>query len=165
MLSCVFEIFLSVFGNFTHKVVQTWFVFHETQHITLFGIYYWVEMVIIKKIVIFFKLRAKLRFLGFLKRFGHFLSKSGWNFVCLPRNSARITILLFLLGWKFRIKKQVICLKLRAKLRFWCFSSVFELGLFATIIGTRSYLVYFILWKSLESKIWSYAWNYVLRFF
>ena len=35
----------SVFGDFTHKVAQSWFVFHATQHTTLFGIYYCVEVV------------------------------------------------------------------------------------------------------------------------
>ena len=37
--------FLRLFGTFVHKVAQTWFVFHETLHKTLFGIYYFVEVV------------------------------------------------------------------------------------------------------------------------
>ena len=37
--------FLSVFGTFTHKVAQTWFVFLETWLTTIFGIYYCVEFV------------------------------------------------------------------------------------------------------------------------
>ena len=37
--------FLSIFGNFAHKVAQTWFVLHETWHTTLFRIYYCVEVV------------------------------------------------------------------------------------------------------------------------
>ena len=41
--------FLSVLGNFSHKVVRTWIVFHERWHTTLFDIYYWVEIVRIKK--------------------------------------------------------------------------------------------------------------------
>ena len=36
---------LSVFGTFSHKVVQNWFVLHETWHTKLFGIYSCVEMV------------------------------------------------------------------------------------------------------------------------
>ena len=36
---------LSFFGSFAHNVAQTWFVFHETWHTTLFGIYYFVEVV------------------------------------------------------------------------------------------------------------------------
>ena len=36
------------FGTFAHKVVQTWFVLHETWHTTLFGKYYCVELVRIK---------------------------------------------------------------------------------------------------------------------
>ena len=39
----------SIFGIFSHKVVQTWFVWHETLHTTLFGIFYCYEMVRIKK--------------------------------------------------------------------------------------------------------------------
>ena len=40
-----FEDFLYVFGTFSHKVIQTWFVWHKTWHTTLFGINYCVEMV------------------------------------------------------------------------------------------------------------------------
>ena len=52
--------FLSFFGTFAHKVAQTWFVLHETWEITLFGIYYCVEVVRVKIIVICLKLRVKL---------------------------------------------------------------------------------------------------------
>ena len=45
MLSCDFKGFFSVFGTFAHKVAQTLFDFHETWHTTLFGIYYYVEVV------------------------------------------------------------------------------------------------------------------------
>ena len=37
--------FLSAFGTFSHKLVQTWFVWPETWHTTLFGIYYCVEII------------------------------------------------------------------------------------------------------------------------
>ena len=37
--------FLSFFGTFSHKVVQTWFVLHESWHTTLFGIFFYVDMV------------------------------------------------------------------------------------------------------------------------
>ena len=37
--------FLSVFGTFSHKVIQTWFFWHETCHKTLFGTCYCVEMI------------------------------------------------------------------------------------------------------------------------
>ena len=37
--------FLSVSDSFKHKVVQIWFVLHETLYITQVGIYYCVEMV------------------------------------------------------------------------------------------------------------------------
>ena len=40
-----FQWFLSVFDNFEHKVAQSWFVFHENWHTTLFGTYYCVELV------------------------------------------------------------------------------------------------------------------------
>ena len=40
--------FLSVFGTFSHKVAQTWFVLHETWHTKLFHVYYCVEVVRIK---------------------------------------------------------------------------------------------------------------------
>ena len=40
--------FKSVFGTFSHKVVQTSFVLHQTWHTILFDIYYSVEMFIIE---------------------------------------------------------------------------------------------------------------------
>ena len=59
MLCCVFEVFC---GTFSHKVVQTWFVLHETWQETLFGICYCVEMVRVETNSNMLKLRAKLRF-------------------------------------------------------------------------------------------------------
>ena len=44
----LFNGFLSCVGTFSHKVVPTWFVFHETRHKTLFCIYYCVEVIRIK---------------------------------------------------------------------------------------------------------------------
>ena len=41
--------FLSVLGTFSHKVVQTWFIWHETWLTTLIGINYCVEIVRIEK--------------------------------------------------------------------------------------------------------------------
>ena len=40
--------FLSVFGTFSHKVIQIWFVCHETCQTTLFGIYHCFEIIRIK---------------------------------------------------------------------------------------------------------------------
>ena len=75
--------FLSVFGTFSHKVVQTWFVSHETWHTTLFHIYYCVEMVGMKTNSHMLELHAKLRFWGFIDVFGTFSHKvvSIW-FIC-----------------------------------------------------------------------------------
>ena len=42
-----FSGFLSVFGTFAHNVAETWFVLQETWRITVFGVYYCVEVVII----------------------------------------------------------------------------------------------------------------------
>ena len=41
--------FLCVSSSFKNKVVQMSFIMHETWYITLFGIYYCVEMFIIEK--------------------------------------------------------------------------------------------------------------------
>ena len=43
-----FKGFLSVFGTLANKVAKTCNVLHETWYTTLFGIYYYVEMVIIE---------------------------------------------------------------------------------------------------------------------
>ena len=40
-----FKSFLCVSGSFKHKVVQIWFVLHETWYIPEIGIYYFGEMV------------------------------------------------------------------------------------------------------------------------
>ena len=66
---------LSFFGTYSIKVVKNWFVWHETWHIILFGIYNYFEMVRIEKIVIYFKLCAKLQFFAFLNIFGTYSLK------------------------------------------------------------------------------------------
>ena len=48
MLSGNLKGFLSVSDCFKHKIVQIWFVLHETWCITQFGIYYCIEMARIK---------------------------------------------------------------------------------------------------------------------
>ena len=48
--------FFKLFHTFSHKVVKTVFVVHETGHTTKFAIYYCVEMIRIKTIVIRLKL-------------------------------------------------------------------------------------------------------------
>ena len=53
-----------------HKVAQNWFVLHETLNTTLFGIYYFLEVVGIES-----QIRVKLRFFGFLSVFGTFVHK------------------------------------------------------------------------------------------
>ena len=42
-------VFLSFFGTFSLKAIQTMFVWHETWHTILFGIYCCFEMVTIEK--------------------------------------------------------------------------------------------------------------------
>ena len=64
--------FLSYFGTFSHKVAQTQFFLHETWPTILFGKYYCLEVVRIKIIVLYQKLRVKIRFYGLLSFFGSF---------------------------------------------------------------------------------------------
>ena len=108
-----------------------------------------------KKIVICLKTRANLRFWDFFQRFWHFLAKSGWNLVCLPRN-----VYIIVLKW-LESKKIFICLKLRATLRFWDFFKKllvlsrikwFKLCFFATKHDTQHYFIYFTVLKRLELK-------------
>ena len=63
--------FLSVFGTFTHKVVQTWFVLHETLHYTFFGIYYCVEIVRIENNSHMLEITWYVAFLSFFGTFSH----------------------------------------------------------------------------------------------
>ena len=44
--------FFSILGFFSHKGVQTWFVWLETWHTTLYGIYYCGQMVRIEMDII-----------------------------------------------------------------------------------------------------------------
>ena len=44
--------FLSLFGTFVHKVAQTWCVFRETLHTTLFGVYIFLKWLELKIIVV-----------------------------------------------------------------------------------------------------------------
>ena len=44
-----FEGSFTVFSNFSRKMVQTWFVCHETWHTSLFGLFYCFEMVSYQK--------------------------------------------------------------------------------------------------------------------
>ena len=61
--------FLSFLGTFALKVVQTWFVLHETLYIIVLK---WSEF---KILVICYKLRAKTWLYGFLSFFGTFARK------------------------------------------------------------------------------------------
>ena len=57
--------FLSVFGTLSHKVVQTWFVWHETWHKKLFDIYYYVKRVGIEKNIHILQITCLVAFLRF----------------------------------------------------------------------------------------------------
>ena len=84
--------FLSVFGTFSQKVVENWFVSHETGHTTLFGLCYCVEMVRIENNSHMLEITCYVAFLYFFKHYWHFLAKSGVNLVCLPRKLAHEAI-------------------------------------------------------------------------
>ena len=64
----------SAFGTFSQKVVQTWFVCHETWHITL-RIFYCVEMVRNKNNSHMLKNTCKDAFLRYFSVFGTFVNK------------------------------------------------------------------------------------------
>ena len=105
--------FLSVFGTFSHKVAKTWFVLHETWHTTLFGIYYFVEVVKIEIIVICYKLRVKLRFYGDLSVFGPFARKVAQTWFFLHEMWYTILFCIYYCVKVVRIEIIVICSKLR----------------------------------------------------
>ena len=64
-------------------MVQTWIVWHETWHETVFGIFYCIEMVRIENNSICLKIRATLDFLGFLSAFGTFSHKMVQTWIVL----------------------------------------------------------------------------------
>ena len=64
--------FISVFGTFAHNKAKTWFVLQETWHITLFGIYYGVEVVIIVNNSHMLEIMCEVVILWVFKRFFHF---------------------------------------------------------------------------------------------
>ena len=67
-----FYVFFSFFGTFDHKVALTWFILHETWHRTLFGIYYFVEVVRFENHSHMLEIRVKLQFYAILSFFGTF---------------------------------------------------------------------------------------------
>ena len=76
MLIIDFKGFLIVFGNFRHKVAQTWFYLHETWHKTLFCIYYCVRSVQNLKPQSYARNYVlSCDFKGFLSVFGNFSHK------------------------------------------------------------------------------------------
>ena len=99
-----FKVFFSFFVSFSHKVVQTWFVWHEicTQHYLVYIILLkWLEL---KTLVICLKLRAKFLLKNF-KFFWHFLTLSYSNLVYLARNMAHNTIFIYYCFKMVRIEK------------------------------------------------------------
>ena len=74
MLSCFYEVFLIVSGTFSHKLVQTCFVWLKTSHTTLFGICYCVKNDRIENNIHILEITCYVVFLRFLKRFWHFFS-------------------------------------------------------------------------------------------
>ena len=64
-ITCVFEVFFSVFSTFSNKVVQTWFIYHETWHTTLFGIPFCVELGRLKTDSHMLETTCKVTFLKF----------------------------------------------------------------------------------------------------
>ena len=132
MLSCVFNVFFCVFSTFSDKVVQTWFVCHETWHTTPFGIFFyvlkWLES---KTIGICLKLRAKLGFWGCLA-FLAFFSRIKWCKLVLfgtklgTQHYLVYVIVFKWLEWKMNIHMlEITCLVAFFRLfyRFWHFSN------------------------------------------
>ena len=60
---------LNVFSTYSLKVVQIWFVWHETWHTTLISIYYCFEMVIIENNNQMLETSCYVVFISFLKLF------------------------------------------------------------------------------------------------
>ena len=63
---------LCVFATFAHKVARTWFVLHDTWHTTLFGIYYFVEVVSIENHSHLLQITCLVAILRVFKRFCQF---------------------------------------------------------------------------------------------
>ena len=132
MLSCVFNVLYIFLALFSHKVVKTLFVSDKTNRTTLFGINYCVEMVRIKTIVIWLKLRAKFFFqviLAFLVLFCIKLFKLA--LFCTKHGTHHYSVYIIVLTWLYS-KTIVMYLKILAKLCFQCFLYFF---------GTFSYKV------------------------
>ena len=66
-----FSGFLSVFGNFSHEVVQAWFIYDETWHTKLFGINYSDEVFGIENNTHMLEIMCLVAFFRFLKCFWH----------------------------------------------------------------------------------------------
>ena len=152
--------FLSVFGTFSHKVVKTFLVCHETWHTTLFGVKYVLKLLELKTLVICLILCARLRFWGFLAFIILYRIKWFQLGFFTTKYVTQHYLEYIILSKSLELKTIAICLLLSAKLRFLGFVSFlalshikwFKLGLFATKIGTQHYLAYIIVLKCIESK-------------
>ena len=111
--------FLYFFGTFSHKVVQTLFVSHETNSTTLFGINYWVELPRIKNnshmleitcYVVFFKFFLAFLELSWIKLFKLAL-------FCTKHGTQQYSVYIIVLKWLYS-KTIVKYLKILAKLCF-----------------------------------------------
>ena len=144
-------------GTFSHKVV--WFVWHETLHTTLFGKYYCIEIVRIKKFICLI-LRAKLLFKGFLITFSTFSHKVFQTWFIWHKTWHTTLFGIYYCIEMFESKTIVMCLKLRAKFNFRVFYAFlalarikwFKLGFFGTKLAKQHYLLYIIVLKWLEFK-------------
>ena len=63
-ITCLVTI-LNIFDTFSHNVVQTWFVWHENRHNTLFRIFYSVKKVRIENNSHMLDIRCYVAFLRF----------------------------------------------------------------------------------------------------
>ena len=67
--------FLAFFAHSGLTVAKTWFVFHETWHTTLFGIYYLFEVVRIENHCHMLEITSSVEILFVFKLFLHFRVK------------------------------------------------------------------------------------------
>ena len=75
MLSCYYKGFIAFLPLLRIQVAQTWIVLHETSHTTLFGTYYYAEVVRIENQSHMLEITCQVPILRIFKRFCHFCAK------------------------------------------------------------------------------------------
>ena len=135
-----FYAFLRFLCTFAYNVAHTWFVLHETCHITLFGVYYWVDVVRIVNHSHMLEISCSVAILWvFYVSFAlSRIKQLKLGLFCTKLCTRHYLACIIVLKW-LELKIVVICQKLRVKLRFYGYLNFF--GTFAHNVAQTQFVL------------------------